>query len=213
MALAFVAGSSAKADAAFLLAICDTQFCGGGNSILVFDNGAGDLNGGAGRIAALEGGIGGFNQFDIETALSQPRNGVGTTPLLDITYSVTGTGNAWIYASDTDFTGPASSVFMQNDGNNSGGSVTTAVASLYGGNSNNNPISPLIGSITGLDASGSFPFAPGVDPYGLTLEFHIVSSGTTTGDLSAEVVPEPVSMTLFGLGLLGTGIARRRRII
>ena len=49
-------------------------------------------------------------------------------------------------------------------------------------------------------------------PYSLTIgvAINLTTPGTATGDLNLKV-PEPASMTLFGLGLMGFGVASRRR--
>lgn len=214
IAMGFVAASSSRADAGTLtLFICDTQFCTA-NSVVAVDNVSNDLNPGTGRIATFEGGIGGFDVFDMESALAQPADGIGVNPLLDITYQASAapgtTGDVWLYLTDTDFTGMGG-LTIQNNGNNNGGTVTTADVNVYGGTSNSPvDIGNLIGSVSGLTASGFFPFNPSVNPYSLTLEFHLVASGTTTGDVSTSV-PEPASMALFGFGMLGAALRRRYR--
>lgn len=212
MALAFVVGASTKADASFVLDICSVQFCSGGTVIIVGDNLAGDLNPIAGRITAFEGGVGGFNAFDVESALTYPAVGSPANPQLDITYQASGTGSVWLYAFADGYTG-VGGVTLKNNGNTTGGTATSLL-SLYGGNSNVlGDISHLIISLAGFNGATSGPFTPTANPYSLVLELHLTQTGTgalTTGDANASI-PEPTSMAVFGLGMLGAGIAARRR--
>ena len=61
----------------------------------------------------------------------------------------------------------------------------------------------------------SGPFVPtgGLTPYALTAGVMVTDTGGltgTSGDVTVSV-PEPATMTLFGLGLFGAAVAARRR--
>jgi hypothetical protein len=96
------------------------------------------------------------------------------------------------------------------------GNVITAVA--WGGTSNSNL--DLTKVLAQLGPTSVTPFAlaqggllnPTSNPYSLTIGVMITrsSAGSTTGDLNLQV-PEPTSMALFGIGLMGVGAAARRR--
>ena len=128
-----------------------------------------------------------------------------------------GANNAPIYlfASDTGFIG-SHGYTLRLDGNSTGTSAVTGGA--WGGSSNNaldfanmfSTVGPL--STPSFNGMATAAMTPAVSPYSLTVGVAITRSGagTTTGDLNLSV-PEPASITLFGLGLLGTAFSRRRR--
>jgi len=218
LVVAGVVGASNKADAAFIAAICDDLTCSGGNDTFVTDNGAGDTIANVGGINFTTSAFGYL--LVVNTSQSKPIIGSASVPQLDLTFTATtvagGGGQIFLYAGDSDFVG-AHSFNLSIGGTNSGGSGT--VTGRAWGGTTNNPLtfSPLLattGPLTGSTFSALVPgsYVPTVSPYSLSIGVAInrTTAGTTTGDLNLSV-PEPASMTLFGLGLLGTGFFRRRR--
>jgi len=128
LAFAGVVGTSTKADAAFMAAICNDALCTGGDDVIVTDNGAGDAISGLGAISFSTSAFG--YSLVVNTSQSKPVIGSATAPQLDLNFAATTAagsagGNVFLFASDTGFTGTGSHPFtLSLGGTNSGGSGT-----------------------------------------------------------------------------------------
>ena len=222
LAVAFGLFTATRADAAFFALICNDAACdnvGTPGDLIIQDNAAGDSLPalGAMNIATSMGGL----TVLVNTSQSKPILGSATAPQMDLTYTVTGIGQVWLYASDDNF-GPTGIVTLQGnvDGNFTGTATHTAI--LAGGNDNTQFLGPgnqnldLSSVVTAsdnvppdVDINLSKAFGA-VSPYFITIGIGInrTTAGTSTGDYS--LVPEPASLALFGFGLIGLARARRR---
>ena len=227
MMAACVLGSAARANASLFLAVCNDITCVGGDDLIVQDNSASDVIGGVGA-ASFSTSAFGFALL-VNTSQSKPMLGTATVPQLDLTFTATTLDStahsAFFYVSDTDFVGPQS-LQLSLGGTNSGGSGTVTGRS-WGGTSNTalqfsganllNTVGPLSDPAYAGSASGTL--TPTVTPYSLTIGVALnrTTPCTTTGDLNlasspvSSPVPEPSSLLLGTLGIVGVGFTRRRR--
>ena len=211
--------SASKAEASFFAAICNDAACLGGDDIVVEDNNVSSQNGGVDGVGLL-GFISltavNYNGYAITVnqAQSKPLLGNG----MDLNYSVStgqgaGGGNIWLYATDNDFTGTGTASGLLG-GTSDNGSVS---AVLCGGTSNNGgdfTSCAIAHDLTAPAISISLSTPVFVSPYSLTMGVRVNLAGpntTATGDFRVNV-PEPISLSLFGLGLAGLAVRRRRAV-
>ena len=227
-AVACVVGTSARADAALLAYLCDDAACTGGNDILVTDQGAGDNFPGSGQVGQINAGALNFNGFTITTNITQSKPLIGSAllPQLDLTFNAVTSDDLdhqiFLYAADTGFTGTGD-VLLTLGGTQPG--EGTIQGRAWGGAVNTNTSDPRAAGplLANTGSTAISPFAlsaaglldPAVNPYALAIGVQLArsSAGVTTGDLHLSVVPipEPASMGLFGLGMMGLAAWRQRQ--
>jgi hypothetical protein len=150
--------------------------------------------------------IGGGAPFDAVFNLNLVSSGVITNTLGNLTEAFSGSAS-WTDGGTTDYlTATFDDTLFAING--------SAAASVNAGEPPGSIVytSNVVNPATLIDPKGlSFSFAdvtPLVHIDGTTLAGFVSS---VSGDLSANVVPEPMSITVLGIGLLGLGVVRRKR--
>jgi len=171
------------------------------DSVVIQDNGTGDFR--------SEVGVIGYTS-SIGTVVGSSIGSL-TYPELNLSPVISATGSFDIWLTLTDI-GPSSGVVETTASFNgaSAASFTSYVDlsnSLYG-------TSTTTGSITGLTGNDTSSPLTLTSPYSMTAKASITNtSGIASGALNVQVVPEPISSTLFIIGgaVMGGRLYRRRK--
>lgn len=217
LAVALLLGLSTTASAALILQISD-----GITTQLISDGGAGDLSGGVDDVILFNGSIGVWT-VNVTTGIGSGVLGSPNYPQIDLN-SVnvsTAAGTLLMYLVDTDLTtnvDPFGVVF--GIGGTTQGTVFTSACV-----DNSNTLTPVdvcnplqvanLGPFSGGAFSGQTSFSPvGTNngPFALKLAVLITheGAGVTSFDANLNSVPEPSTMLLSGIALLGLGLLGRR---
>jgi hypothetical protein len=189
--------------------------------VSVADGAAGDLNGAAGVVTVVSS-LGSF-VVNVATGVSNPVLS-GPYPHMDlnsINVNTGGAGTLQVMLSQTGFTSAEAALAFLTTW---GGTLSGAAGSTVDLDVFINTDDSLFGT-TGTNVGDLGPFGAGAfagstsgvaavdDSYSVTIIMNLHANGAITysGDAELQQVPEPMTLGLLGAGLLGMGIAARRR--
>ena len=214
LAWAFSIGAASTANAALMLMLDDTTAAG--IEVTVTDQGDGDYNTTVGAVTYI-GTVGAYS-VNVSTGFSKPILGSAGVPSMDLSsIDLSGSGGSLqILLTDTGFTalGPA---MMAIGGVSYAGNVTYAawadesnVEFAMGMGNQLGILGPFSGAFSG--ATGTMGPAASSAPFSLTQRVSIVHNTAGATSFNATlVVPEPGTLVLLGLALVGVAVFAKRR--